>query len=55
MKKQTGFAKEKYKSFEDKINVTNNNREDDVKAEVGVKTKDGKIIYNLSRNYFSDK
>ena len=52
MKKQTGFAKEKYKSFEDKINVINSNREDDVKSEYGAKTKDDEIIHNV-QNFFN--
>ena len=41
--------------LKDQINVNNNNRENDVKAEVGVKTEDGAIICNLHHKYIGDK
>ena len=66
MKKQTGIAKDQYKSFKDQINVINNNREDDVKTEYGVKTEDNvkieddaksydEIIMNVDQKYICDE
>ena len=61
MKKQTGIAKDQYKSFKDQINVINNNREDDVKTEYGVKTEDNvkiedsKMIDEVHSRYIDDK
>ena len=42
LKKNTGTAKDHYKVFKDEINV-NNNREDDVNAENGVKTENDEM------------
>ena len=50
MKKQTGIAKDQYKFFRDQINAINNNREDVVKAEYGIKTKDGADEIEMLRN-----
>ena len=41
--------------FKNQINVINNNREDNVKAEAGVKTEDCKITGNLNPKYSGDK
>ena len=50
-KKQTGSAKDQYKFFKDQINVSNNNREDDAKAEVGAIIENGELTDNLHSLY----
>ena len=52
LKKQRSIAKDQYKFFEDQINLVNKKREDDVKAEDGVKRKNGEIIDNVHHRYF---
>ena len=37
------------------MNATNNNTEDDVKAEVGIKTEDDEIMYNVNHSFIDDK
>ena len=37
------------------MNATNNNTEDDVKAEVGIKTEDDEMIYNANHSFIDDK
>ena len=37
------------------MNATNNNTEDDVKAEVGIKTEDDGMIYNANHSFIDDK
>ena len=37
------------------MNATNNNTEDDVKTEVGIKTEDDKMIYNANHSFIDDK
>ena len=49
LRKETGIAKDQYKFFKGQINVVNNKREDDVKAE------DGEIIHNVRHRYFGDE
>ena len=51
LKKQTGIAKDQYQFFKDQVDVSYNNKEDDVKAEVGVITEDGEITDNLHLLY----
>ena len=37
------------------MNATNNNTEDDVKAEVGIKTEEDEIVYNANHSFIDDK
>ena len=49
LRKETDIAKDQYNFFKGQINVVNNKREDDVKAE------DGEIIHNVRHRYFGDE
>ena len=48
-----GIAKDQYKLSKDQLNVIDNNREDDDKAD-GVRVEDGKID-NVNYRYIGDK
>ena len=54
-KKQNGITKDPYKFFKDQVNFINNNKEDDVKAEIGVKTEDGETTKDLHHKYIGDQ
>ena len=55
LKKQIDIAKGQYKFLKDQINVINNNSEDGVQVENGVKTEDGDITDNVHHKYFVDE
>ena len=55
LKKQIDIAKGQYKFLKDQINVINNNSEDGVQVENGVKTEDGDITDNVYHKYFVDE